>query len=330
MLDQLPDIEQFFRALSPEQVIEVSKILPFDVPMRTVLRAPQLAEQLEELPTIISYSSLQRTVEQNVDIPVPRGGGPISGLQGFSSGQSSTASQLSLECISERIAEQIVDIPVSGGGLQDFRPGQSSTAFPGAEGRCSLHHGDSQRSAAQNVDIPVPDGRGTSCYGGLQVSPPGQSSRARRGAHVRGRGVQGSVPGQSSPALGRADVRGRGSPSRLAPEAAASSRPARVTSSESLSGVSTTFPQARPWWVVTSLGIWQSLVRCLRVLRLDSGHSTRVRLGGFCIFFSMCVVAEKWYLVVSFVRRCVSLRVPDVKFTVSWLLLPHHFLRVGL
>ena len=36
MVDQLPDIEQFFRMLSPdpEQVIEVPKILPFDVLMR--------------------------------------------------------------------------------------------------------------------------------------------------------------------------------------------------------------------------------------------------------------------------------------------------------
>ena len=39
------------------------KILPFDVPMRTVVRVPQLAEQLVEVPTIVSYSSLQWTVE---------------------------------------------------------------------------------------------------------------------------------------------------------------------------------------------------------------------------------------------------------------------------
>ena len=43
--------------------------------MRAVLRDPQLVEQLVEVPTIISYSSLQRTMEQNVDIPVPGGGG---------------------------------------------------------------------------------------------------------------------------------------------------------------------------------------------------------------------------------------------------------------
>ena len=72
---QLPDIEQFFRALSPdpEQVIEVPKILPFDVPTRSAVRVTQLVEQLVEVPTIISYSSLQRTVEHYVDIPVPGG-----------------------------------------------------------------------------------------------------------------------------------------------------------------------------------------------------------------------------------------------------------------
>ena len=66
MVDQLPDIEQFLRVLSPdpEQVIDVPKILPFDVPMRAVLRVTQLVEQLVEVPTIISFSSLQRTVEQ--------------------------------------------------------------------------------------------------------------------------------------------------------------------------------------------------------------------------------------------------------------------------
>ena len=75
MVVQLRDIEQFFRALSPdpEQVIEVPEILPFDVPMRAAVPTPQLAEQLVEVPTIISYSLLQRTVEQHVDIPVPGG-----------------------------------------------------------------------------------------------------------------------------------------------------------------------------------------------------------------------------------------------------------------
>ena len=60
--------------------------------LRTAVRDTKLAEQLVEVPTIVSYSLLQLVMEQNVDFPVPRRGGPVSGLQGFSSGQSSTAS----------------------------------------------------------------------------------------------------------------------------------------------------------------------------------------------------------------------------------------------
>ena len=77
----------------PELVIEVPKIGLDVIPLRTLVPEPQLVEQLVEVPTTISYSSLQRTVEQHVDISVPQSGGqPSSGLQGFSSGQSSTAS----------------------------------------------------------------------------------------------------------------------------------------------------------------------------------------------------------------------------------------------
>ena len=92
-VEQLPDVLQFFDTLTtdPEQVIEVPKILPEDVPVRAVLRDPQLAEQLVEVPTIVSYSWLQLRLEQNVDIPVPGRGGRFAGLQSFLPGQSSTA-----------------------------------------------------------------------------------------------------------------------------------------------------------------------------------------------------------------------------------------------
>ena len=130
MVEQLPCILRFFRALSPdpEQVIEVPKIFLEDISLRTAVRGPQLVKQLVEVPTIVSYSLLLRTMEQHVDIPVPGGGGRSSGLQGFLPGQSSTAPHVSQERISERIMEQIVDFSVSGGGLQDFRPGQSSSS----------------------------------------------------------------------------------------------------------------------------------------------------------------------------------------------------------
>ena len=69
-------------------------------------------------------------MEQHVDIPVPGRGGRISGLQGFLPGQGSTATRSSKKRISERTVEQTVDFP--GGGLQDFRPGLSSSSsyFP--------------------------------------------------------------------------------------------------------------------------------------------------------------------------------------------------------
>ena len=107
-----------------EQVNEVPKFIIEDIASRTSVLEPQIAEQLVGVPTIISYSSLQRSVEQDVDIPVPGDGGPSSGLQGFRSGQSSTASP-SKKRISERIVEQIVD-PVPRGGL----PGSSSSHSP--------------------------------------------------------------------------------------------------------------------------------------------------------------------------------------------------------
>ena len=114
----------------PEQVIEVRKISsPSRHCPRRVRFAEQTAEQLVEVPTIISYSSLlQRTVEQNVVIPVPDRGGRNVGLQGFSPRQSSTAQLASQKRSSERIVEQIVDSRVLGGGLQDFRPVQGSSA----------------------------------------------------------------------------------------------------------------------------------------------------------------------------------------------------------
>ena len=103
----------------PEQVIEVPKILPHDVPRRHFCREPQLVEQLVEVPTIISLSSLQRTVEQNVDIPVVGGSGAGGGLSGFLPRQNSTALFP---------WNRTVDIP-TGGGLQGFQRGRSSTAF---------------------------------------------------------------------------------------------------------------------------------------------------------------------------------------------------------
>ena len=124
-VEQLPDVLQFFDTLTTDPT-EVPKIFPEDVPMRAVLRDPQLSEQLVEVPTIVSFSLLQLIMEQSVDIPVPDRGVRIAGIQGFLPGQSSTALHVSPERISEQIVEQIVG--VSSGGLQDFRPGHSSSS----------------------------------------------------------------------------------------------------------------------------------------------------------------------------------------------------------
>ena len=74
-----------------------------------LVREPQLAEQLLEVPTIISFSSLQRIVEQNVDIPVPYGG--VRRLQGFHPGQGSATSPSSLERMPERSASRSLTSP---------------------------------------------------------------------------------------------------------------------------------------------------------------------------------------------------------------------------
>ena len=117
-------VDRYFQV--PEAGYRSAMFIIEDVRMRTSVPEPQLAEQLVEVPTFFSCSSLQRTAEHYVDIPVPGGGGPSSGLQGFSSGQSSTASPSSKKRISDwRIVEQIVD-PVSSGRL----PGSSSSHSP--------------------------------------------------------------------------------------------------------------------------------------------------------------------------------------------------------
>ena len=121
MVDQPVDILKVFAMLLPavvEQVIDVPKIIQDVTPQR--LRPPepqQLVEQLVEVPTVVSYSSLQRTVEQIVDIPAPRGRG-MRRVPGFLPEQSSTAQPV----------EQLVDIPSSRRGLYGSLPEQGTTA----------------------------------------------------------------------------------------------------------------------------------------------------------------------------------------------------------
>ena len=93
---------------------------------RSRVPEPQSAEQLVEVPTVLSPSRIALQIaEQIVGIPAPRGR-----LQGFLPEQSSTATTSSLERTSEQIVEQLVDIPSSGGGLGQ---GFSSSAGPADE-----------------------------------------------------------------------------------------------------------------------------------------------------------------------------------------------------
>ena len=133
-VEQLPDVLRFFDRFAPvpEQVIAVPKIFIESVPPRAFLRATQLAEQLVEVPTIISFSLMsllhsllaykQGTEEQNVDIPAVGGIGTGGGSSGFLPRQSTSET-----------AEQIVEIPVPRphgvGDLQGFPRGPGSTAF---------------------------------------------------------------------------------------------------------------------------------------------------------------------------------------------------------
>ena len=120
MVEQLVDVLQFVDALVlvAELVIEVPKIFPENIIVRTLVREPQLAEQLVDVPTTLTLLLFIQML-QNVDTPVPHGGGRR--LQGFLPKQSATALTV----------EQNVDIPVPGESLQDLRPGQSSATCLG-------------------------------------------------------------------------------------------------------------------------------------------------------------------------------------------------------
>ena len=104
---------------------------------RRVRFAEQTAEQLVEVPTIISYSSLRGIMEQNMDIPVPHGRDGGGGLLGLHPGQSSTA--FSGADHRSVTAEQIVDIPAPRGG-RVLHPASSSSGLPGTANQGVFAH----------------------------------------------------------------------------------------------------------------------------------------------------------------------------------------------
>ena len=91
-VEQLPNIVQFFAALSPvpEKFVEVPKILPHGVPPRRLCRHAAGGTAGGGANDCFLVF-VQRTAEQNVDIPVLGCGGRSAGLQGFLPGQSSTS-----------------------------------------------------------------------------------------------------------------------------------------------------------------------------------------------------------------------------------------------
>ena len=125
MGEQLVVVNKLLDDIVPEQVIVVPRISCSPCPSRSPIPEPQSAEQLVEMPTVLSPTRIALQIaEQIVDTPVPRGRGE-GRVQGFLPRQSSTATPSSVERISERIEEQLVD--TSPGGL-----GQGSSSSAGA------------------------------------------------------------------------------------------------------------------------------------------------------------------------------------------------------
>ena len=103
-VEQLADFFKGLDSLVLVQVIEVPMISQDVIPQRSVDLVPQMVEQLVEVPTVLTFSSLQQqTAEQIVDIPVPVRERRIARLQGYLPEQSSTAPQFSKKRISARI-----------------------------------------------------------------------------------------------------------------------------------------------------------------------------------------------------------------------------------
>ena len=99
MVDNVLDALRLLDLPIAEQVIDVPKISCSPCPSRCPIPEPQSAEQLVEVPTVLSPSRIAlRIAEQIISTPVPRGRG-----QGFFlPEQSSTATSSYLERISAR------------------------------------------------------------------------------------------------------------------------------------------------------------------------------------------------------------------------------------
>ena len=94
MVENVKDTLRILDFPIAEQVIEVPKISCSPCPSRSLVPEPQSAEQLVEVPTVLSPTRIAlRIAEQIVDTPVPHGRGQ-GRVQGFLPRQSSTATLL--------------------------------------------------------------------------------------------------------------------------------------------------------------------------------------------------------------------------------------------
>ena len=83
MVDQLVAVLARYDTPIREQVVEVPKISCPPRFSRTVHRRPQMTEQLVEVPTLLSYATLQQwNAKQTIDIPVSSRRRGQGGLQG--------------------------------------------------------------------------------------------------------------------------------------------------------------------------------------------------------------------------------------------------------
>ena len=138
MVDQLVAVLARYDTLLREQVVEVPKISCPPRFSRTVLRTLQMAEQLVEVPTVLSCAMLQQWNGERI---VPRRG--ESGfLQGLSPGHGSQTELHTACCGAERCS--------SSSRLSSqswFSPRTGFAAHSGADRRYSLSHVPWSRSS---------------------------------------------------------------------------------------------------------------------------------------------------------------------------------------
>ena len=160
-----------------EQVIEVPKLSWSSCPSRSPCLEPQRAEQLVDVPTVLSYALLQFLLVVVVVfmISIPRQGSTASGAEQIA--ESSFLVE-GFTVFSQGWFLQLVDS--SSGGLQGFSPGHESGQRSAEQNfdipAPSFRSRHARRTGEQNVDILVPRSR---ARGGLQVFSPGQSSTQR-------------------------------------------------------------------------------------------------------------------------------------------------------